>query len=63
MDSIYLMGSEDVQNAGHNVKAAAAEMTRAAGMNHDTLTWFLDQLEEKVQRMEAIAKEMNDGSS
>ncbi len=51
MDSMYLMGSEDVQQAGHNMKAAAAEMTRAANQIWEAMERF----REDVNRLEVIA--------
>ncbi len=51
MDSIYLMGSEDVQNAGNRMKEAAAEMTRAA----DQIWHAMERFREDVNRLEVIA--------
>ncbi len=51
MDSIYLMGSEDVQQAGHNMQAAAAEMTRASNQIWEAMERF----REDVNRLEIIA--------
>ncbi len=51
MDSIYLMGSEDVQSAGFVMRDAAKEMTQAANQIWEAMERF----REDVNRLEAIA--------
>ncbi|KKK76226.1 hypothetical protein LCGC14_2865800 [marine sediment metagenome] len=47
-DSIYLMGSEDVRSAAHEMTQAAETMKRASGEMHDTLTRFIEDFRELV---------------
>ena len=53
MDSIYLMGSEDVRQAAQEMKQAAETMRRAAAEMNDTLTRFLQDFREAIEYMKS----------
>ena len=61
MDHINLLGSEDVQRAGHTISDSADRMQRAASQIDDSLERFLrgftkqvNRLEDQVQRLAVI---------
>jgi hypothetical protein len=49
-DTIILIGSEDVQRAGYEIKAAADTMQRAANQIEWALSRFMERLEELPAR-------------
>ena len=51
-ESIYLMGSEDVQSAGFVMRDAAKEMTQAANQIWEAMIRF----EQAVDRLEIISE-------
>lgn len=51
MDSIYLMGSEDVRLAASEMTRAADTMRRAAGDIDEILTRFMEQFRETIQAL------------
>ena len=56
-EHIHLIGAEQIQNAGGNMRQAAEEMQRAASKISDTVTFHLpQQMEEWVSRIEAAAE-------
>lgn len=56
MDSIYLVGSEQVQRAGANISAAADEMTRAV----TNFVYAVEHLARLVDRMEVVAQQLSE---
>lgn len=54
MEHMYLVGAEQVQNAGHAMTSAAQEMKQAANNLDSSLDMFLRRFEELVQRLEAL---------
>jgi hypothetical protein len=76
MDSMYLMGSEAVQNAGNTMHSAADTIRQAAGSfsesvwqlqralteHAESVTVSVDRFEQLVVRIEAaVSKDRNDG--
>ena len=54
MDTINLMGAEDVRNAGHTMQQAASEMRQAALTISEAMETQRRFLEEWLARLEAI---------
>lgn len=54
MDSIYLMGSEDVRQAASEMTRAADTMRRAAGDINETLTRFMEEFREAIQMLDSL---------
>lgn len=54
-DYITLLGAEDVSRAASSISTSAGEMRQAAGYIDESLTRFIRQFEELVERMEAAA--------
>ncbi len=54
-DSIYLVGSEDVRQAAHEMTQAAETMRRAAAEMHETLTRFVQDFREAIEYMKSEA--------
>lgn len=54
METIYLVGAEDVRSAGHTIQSAASDMKQTAS----SIDWTVQQLsrilDEHAQRMESI---------
>ncbi len=46
MDQVYLMGSEDVLHASHQMKEAAGEMTRASNQMWEAMVMFRELVEQ-----------------
>lgn len=57
-ETMYLMGSEDVSRAGHNISGAASEMLRASANFDDTAFRLMRSLDEHASRMEAVVERM-----
>lgn len=57
MDSIYLMGSEDVQSAGHTIRQAAEGMQSAASWMTEALQQHQRFLDDWLARFEAVLTE------
>lgn len=55
----YLLGAEDVKNAGYAMENAAAEMQRAAGSLEDSLYRHRQFMTEWLDRLETVLKENN----
>ena len=51
---IHLIGTEDVQRAGNNMRAAAEEMTRAANTIDEALRQHQGFMNEWIDRVEAV---------
>mgnify|MGYP003557937003 FL=1 len=68
-EHVYLMGSEDVQRAGHAMSDAASTISQAMGSLHETLYQHRQLMDEMVGRFEAAVdrlvaaqeKEIDDG--
>lgn len=61
METIVLMGAEDVSRAGHNMSNAAEEMKRAAAQIEDSLFRHQRFLDDWLIRLEQImTKEASD---
>lgn len=58
---ITLLGAEDVARAGHNMKAAAETMSRAASQIEESNRVFLMRFEELINRLEQANLEKNGG--
>lgn len=54
-DYVTLVGAEEVARAGHNMRAAADEMQRAANQINETIERFTRALDEHAARIEAAA--------
>jgi Sec-independent protein translocase protein TatA len=52
MDSIYLMGSEDVRNAANTIRNAAEEMRRAANEMSESLERNQRFMDDWLQRFQ-----------
>lgn len=57
MDSIHLIGAEDVQRAGHHISVAAEQMGRAAGNIDESLERHRRFLDDWLQRFEQVLVE------
>ncbi len=57
MDSLYLVGSEDVKNAGYAMKEAATEMKNASSWILEALQQHQQFLDDWLMRFETILKE------
>jgi len=51
---IHLIGTEDVQRAGNNMRAAAEQMTRAANTIDEALRQHQGFMNEWIDRVEAV---------
>ena len=58
METIVLLGSEDVRSAGNTISSAAGEMRQAALNLDGTADRFLNRLEELVLRFEDAAEKI-----
>ena len=54
MDSVYLMGSEDVRKAASEMKQAAAEMTRAANEIRESIERYVTFTRDRDAYQKAI---------
>lgn len=54
---IYLQGSEAVEAAGHRMRAAAEEMTRAATQIDSSLEMHRRFMDDWLTRLEALLRE------
>jgi hypothetical protein len=54
MDSIQLIGSDDVRRAGHNIQSAAEDMKRAADIIDSALMTHRQYLEDWITRFEQV---------
>lgn len=53
MNTVHLIGSEEVSRAGHNISGAAETISRAASSFDNTAEHLREHLEEHAQRIEA----------
>lgn len=60
MQTIYLMGAENVARAGHQLAAAASEMSRAAASMEETLHRHRQMMDDWLNRLEQILKEAHE---
>ena len=60
METIHLIGTEEVTRAGHNMNSAAESMRRAADQIDVSLYRFLERFEDLVARMEQATKPPED---
>ncbi len=60
METIYLVGAEDVRNAGHRMADAAQRMEQAASSFDFAVTRIERALETHAQLLEQILKEHAD---
>ena len=58
MDSVLLIGAEDVRSAGNTIAAAASDMRQAAANIDGMSDRFLNRLEELVLRFEDAAEKI-----
>ena len=58
MDTMYLVGSEDVMRAGHNIASAASDMQRAA----DTISAAFEQQQRWMDSWLDRLKDVLEGS-
>lgn len=58
MNTIHLIGVEDVSRAGHNIAGAAESMLRAAATFEAAADHLIRSMNDAVQRMEAAAEKM-----
>ncbi len=54
MESIVLIGAEDVRAAGHAMRAAAQEMSQAVATLQETLTRQQQLLDEWLERLREV---------
>ena len=62
METVVLMGAEDVRAAGRSIASSAETMKQAAASIHETIHFGLRSLEELVYRLEALKKGEDDAS-
>lgn len=55
-DYTKLLGSEDVARAGRQIQAAAESMRQTSGLIDDTLSRFMREYTEQVERLLRIAR-------
>ena len=53
-ESVYLSGSEDVLNAGHRMKEAGAEMSRAANQIWEAAVRFREDVDRLADLMDYV---------
>ena len=56
MENVYLLGSEGVEKAGHNISAAASDMIRAANIIDQSVFNF----QEQINRLELLLQKAID---
>ncbi len=54
METILLIGAEDVRSAGYAMRVAAHEITRAVATLQETLTRQQQQLDEWLERLREV---------
>jgi len=63
-ESIQLLGSEDVRQAGYNMASAAESMRQTSGYMHETLERFTQRVEaaliEHAERIEAAVEKQGE---
>ena len=59
METIHLIGAEDVARAGSTIASAADRMSQAAASIDETLTRFTRNMEEMISRAEAAAQSVD----
>ncbi len=57
MESIYLMGSEDVRSAANTMRSAAEEMSRAANYINESLTQQQRFMDDWLQRLQSVMEQ------
>ena len=60
MESIFLVGAEDVRSAGSSMRTAASDIQRAAYSIDDSLSRHQRFLDDWLMRLEYIIKESKD---
>lgn len=63
MENIFLVGSEDVQRAGHNMTSAASDMLRAANLINETMYSFQQQIDRLEGLLERAINELPQGEA
>ena len=58
MNTMHLIGSEDVARAGNSMRQAADEMQRAANQFEESVQRMQRAMDDRASRMEAIAEKM-----
>jgi len=58
METIHLIGAEDVRAAGSAMRSAAADMNRAAASIDESLSRHHNFLDDWLSRLEQILKEI-----
>ena len=61
METIHLVGHEEVSRAGHNMTAAASEITRAANQMSTTAERLIERLNALVLELEMAVQSKEDG--
>lgn len=61
MESVFLVGSEDVRNAGHRMTSAATDMKQAASQIEFALQQHQRFLDEWLGRLETVLTNGQDG--
>ena len=61
METIHLIGAEDVRSAGRNISSAATDMIRAGSVIDQAITNFQQQIDRLEQLLERAINELPQG--